>query len=540
MDQESIYIGNRYVPKIEGEWSQLKEYEGLSIVTLNGGSYTSKKRVPEGVAISNKDYWVKTGDSNGELIEFKEEVTAQLEETKYHHKIDTVLAKMQRKEPVIIVCFGDSMTWGYVSSGVEVAEPYPQVLQRKLRYLYGYDGITVINAGMPGLSSTGGLGNYAGKVTPHMPDIVVLMWGLNDNTGVLDIDKFQNNIRDMIAKGNLNNSKTILLTPTPTNQVDSQYNLENINYTKSILTIAKEKDCDYVDMNAHFSLLFKKNAMDQRSYENGSVHFKQEGYTLIADILIKELLYPYMRSDYENDEFLSFQSPFVKNNVTTALIRPTSKLQKFFYLKNTAPTQNIGFLIYNDTPNAKFKLITTRDTTAGSIILTNFGTDAVSLNGNGSSLIDYEIEISMDLGLNYFELLGSTVESGKLFITSGGYIKKDISTSSQITYSALALSNSWVNFEGAYEYASYFKTVDGLVGTSGMIKGGNVGSGVVIATLPVGYRSKKTHLYSVPTSDGTTIGTGMVEVLNTGEITARSNLMNVYVSLDSIRFLSEQ
>lgn len=82
MDQESIYIGNRYVPKLEGEWNQLKEYEGLSIVTLNGNSYTSKKMVPQGVAITNEEYWVKTGDYNVQVEEFKNELTIQLAQTK--------------------------------------------------------------------------------------------------------------------------------------------------------------------------------------------------------------------------------------------------------------------------------------------------------------------------------------------------------------------------------------------------------------------------------------------------------------------------
>lgn len=106
MDQESIYIGNRYVPKMEGEWNQLKEYEGLSIVTLNGSSYTSKKRVPEGVAISNEEYWVKTGDTNGELIEFKEEVTAQLAQKASIQRAENIAQQVNE----LVVASGDPET----------------------------------------------------------------------------------------------------------------------------------------------------------------------------------------------------------------------------------------------------------------------------------------------------------------------------------------------------------------------------------------------------------------------------------------------
>lgn len=79
MVKNNIYVGQRYVPKIMGEWNQLESYEGLSIVTNQGNSYTSKKRVPEGVDISNEDYWVITGNYNAQIELYREEVKQQKE-----------------------------------------------------------------------------------------------------------------------------------------------------------------------------------------------------------------------------------------------------------------------------------------------------------------------------------------------------------------------------------------------------------------------------------------------------------------------------
>ena len=42
----NVYVGHRYVPKIFGEWDKQNQYEGLSIVTHQGASYTSKKTCP--------------------------------------------------------------------------------------------------------------------------------------------------------------------------------------------------------------------------------------------------------------------------------------------------------------------------------------------------------------------------------------------------------------------------------------------------------------------------------------------------------------
>src|SRR5699024_8189704 len=67
-------VGHRYVPKIMGEWDKSETYEGLSIVTNKGTSYTSKKRVPKGIDILNEEYWVVTGNYNAQIEEYRKDV----------------------------------------------------------------------------------------------------------------------------------------------------------------------------------------------------------------------------------------------------------------------------------------------------------------------------------------------------------------------------------------------------------------------------------------------------------------------------------
>ena len=70
----NVYVGHRYVPKIFGEWDKKNQYEGLSIVTHQGNSYTSKKRVPVGIDILNEEFWVVTGNYNAQVEDYREEV----------------------------------------------------------------------------------------------------------------------------------------------------------------------------------------------------------------------------------------------------------------------------------------------------------------------------------------------------------------------------------------------------------------------------------------------------------------------------------
>ena len=77
----NVYVGHRYVPKIMGEWDKQNQYEGLSIVTHQGTSYTSKKRVPVGIDILNEEFWVVTGNYNAQIEEYRKETERVSEET---------------------------------------------------------------------------------------------------------------------------------------------------------------------------------------------------------------------------------------------------------------------------------------------------------------------------------------------------------------------------------------------------------------------------------------------------------------------------
>lgn len=68
------YTGARYVPLVDGEWSSTKAYEPLTVVTYQGASYTSKRYVPKGIPTSNTQYWVLTGNYNGQVEQYRQEV----------------------------------------------------------------------------------------------------------------------------------------------------------------------------------------------------------------------------------------------------------------------------------------------------------------------------------------------------------------------------------------------------------------------------------------------------------------------------------
>ena len=71
---KNVYVGNRYVPKIFGDWDKTKTYEPLSIVQYQGNSFTSRQYVPSGIEITNEEYWVSTGNYNAQVEQYRQDV----------------------------------------------------------------------------------------------------------------------------------------------------------------------------------------------------------------------------------------------------------------------------------------------------------------------------------------------------------------------------------------------------------------------------------------------------------------------------------
>lgn len=103
-------------------------------------------------------------------------------------------------------------------------------------------------------------------------------------------------------------------------------------------------------------------------------------------------------------------------------------------------------------------------------------------------------------------------------------------------WTALTLSNSWVDFGGSLETAQYRKHLGGIVQLKGTIKDGTITAGTVITTLPAGFRPLKERRFSVSTD--LTRG-GEARVHSDGTLTIEVGTA-AYYSLDHITFQAGQ
>lgn len=101
------YVGARYVPKVMGEWNKALQYEALSIVTFSGNSFTSKVPVPANIDISNKNYWVNTGNYNAQVEAYRQQ-TAQL-----NNDLNNEIINRKNDTKDNILWIGDSYSVNY-------------------------------------------------------------------------------------------------------------------------------------------------------------------------------------------------------------------------------------------------------------------------------------------------------------------------------------------------------------------------------------------------------------------------------------------
>ena len=86
--------------------------------------------------------------------------------------------KLEADQAVKIVCFGDSVTGVYYHTGGRRA--YTAMVGVALSGAFPKAGVTAINAGISGNTTADGLKRMQKDVLAHKPDLVTVMFGLND------------------------------------------------------------------------------------------------------------------------------------------------------------------------------------------------------------------------------------------------------------------------------------------------------------------------------------------------------------------------
>ena len=98
--------------------------------------------------------------------------------------LPNTLFKLEKKEPVKILVYGDSIATGANSSSETGDEPFApkwfEMMEASLKKKYGYDDITIINTAVGGTDSAWGADNAYENGKKYEPDLAIIAFGMND------------------------------------------------------------------------------------------------------------------------------------------------------------------------------------------------------------------------------------------------------------------------------------------------------------------------------------------------------------------------
>ena len=163
-----------------------------------------------------------------------------------------------------IVCFGDSITFGY---GVNPGEGYPSALAKQLN-------IPVINAGIDGDTSTEALKRLDADVLSRDPLLVIIEFGGNDFLRQVPKEITVNNIKQMVERVQAHGAMVAI--------ADISAGIFMREYRLAYRKIAQEKSAIFIP-----SIL--SGIITNPSMKSDFLHPNAPGYKIIAEDIFRAI-----------------------------------------------------------------------------------------------------------------------------------------------------------------------------------------------------------------------------------------------------------
>lgn len=202
-----------------------------------------------------------------------------------------ISSQARAAEPVVIA-LGDSITRGE-RTGVKAEETFSLLLAEKTK-------AKVVNAGIGGERTDGGLARLEKLLATHKPAVVLVMYGTNDS--YVDVgkkepritaDQYRDNLVKIVDAVRKAGAEPVLMTeprwaPGATNGAGEDPNERLEKYLDVCRVVAKDKTLKLVDHYAHW----KKAEADGtkiRDWTTDGCHPNPRGHKELADLILPVL-----------------------------------------------------------------------------------------------------------------------------------------------------------------------------------------------------------------------------------------------------------
>ncbi len=195
-------------------------------------------------------------------------------------------ARLERGEPVRIVCFGDSVTGVYYHTGSRRA--YTDMLGIALRQLSPRADVELVNAGISGNTTVNALDRIDRDVLAARPTLVTVMFGLNDMTRVSRGD-YRDNLQEIVSRCRSAGAEVLLCTPNCVTDTSGRPTEKLVQYCDVVRSVGRELDVPMLDCYQQLDALRQRDPLAWRLLMSDAIHPNMDGHKRIAEMLAESI-----------------------------------------------------------------------------------------------------------------------------------------------------------------------------------------------------------------------------------------------------------
>ncbi len=201
--------------------------------------------------------------------------------------LEKVRERLASGQTTRIVCFGDSITGAYYHTGGLRA--WCDMLGLEITRAIPEARVEMINAGISGNTTVDALARIEKDVIAQRPQLVVVMFGMNDATRI-PRDEYQANLESIVTRCRAAGAAVVLCTPNSVIENTSRPNASLAEYSENVRQLAADRQVPLVDVFAHWQTLKEADPTSWSLLMSDAIHPNMNGHREFARIMAERIV----------------------------------------------------------------------------------------------------------------------------------------------------------------------------------------------------------------------------------------------------------
>jgi acyl-CoA thioesterase I len=201
-------------------------------------------------------------------------------------RISNIAQRLASGQTTRIVCFGDSITGAYYHTGGVRA--WCDMLGLALQKANPRANVEMINAGISGHTTVNAMARIDNDVIAKQPHLVVVMFGMNDVTGV-PLNMYRENLRSIIARCKDAGAAVLLCTPNSVYENQARPNNRLADFSDVVRQLADQLSLPLVDCFAAWQKLRDDDPAAWMQMMSDTIHPNMNGHRFFAELMTQQI-----------------------------------------------------------------------------------------------------------------------------------------------------------------------------------------------------------------------------------------------------------